>query len=46
MSIYRKDYYSNLNGRKSNSMEKQKYDHFFPNNQGRNKTVEYGDKEF
>ena len=47
MSIYGiKDYNSNLNVRKSNSIEKQKMDYFFPHNQGQNRTIDYGDKEF
>lgn len=35
-----------INRRRSNSLEKQKYEYFFPNNQLRNKTIEENSKDF
>ena len=47
MSIYgNRDYGPNTNRVRYNSLERNKMDYFFPNNQAGNRTIEYGDKEY
>ena len=46
MSIYGDRDYADTNRARYNSLERNKMEYFFPNNQSGNRTIEYGDKEF